>query len=528
MKQNTDQNIHTTTQNDDVKAPSNKTLNRRKFLELTSTAAVGFTIIPRHVLGGKNFIAPSDKLTLAYIGTGTQGIREMLPMLAVPEIQIVAVCDPNKNAIGYRDWGKDYLKDEIRKAINKNDWEPGGDKLIPGGRENGKSIVDTYYANMRADQKYKGCTAYEDARELLDKEKDVDAVKIMTPDHLHGVLAIAAMKKGKHVLMHKPVSNRLLEGKKAIETARNSKVITHLVPWDSNGSMEPVMNWINAGSIGTLTEIHNWTNRPVWPQYPDLPKDKPPVPDGFNWDLWLGPEAMRDYSPDYTNMVFRGWYDFGGGCMADMGHYSLWTVFNALKLTSPTVVIPNRSHVCAFDDKVPYRIDNNFSFPMASMVRFKYPANGNRAPVDLCWYDGGMRPAVPVELLNDNKAFPEEGMMFVGDKGKILAGFNVQDPQLISGGKIQAAPATTDKRNQVEQTSQALPLFVNACKTGKQYPGSFGEAEYLTEAVNLYAVALRSNKLLKYDTATRTITNESDVNKYLSREYRNGWNPDTI
>ena len=165
---------------------------------------------------------------------------------------------------------------------------------------------------------------------------------------------------------------------------------------------------------------------------------------------------------------------------------------------------------------------------MASMVRFKYPANGNRPPVDLCWYDGGMRPAVPVELLNDNKIFPEEGMMFVGDKGKILAGFNVQDPQLITGGKLQAAPATTDKRNQVQQTSEALPLFVNACKTGKQYPGNFIEAEYLTEAVNLYAAALRSNKLLKYDETNRTITNETDVNKYLSRDYRSGWNPDNI
>jgi hypothetical protein len=175
--------------------------------------------------------------------------------------------------------------------------------------------------------------------------------------------------------------------------------------------------------------------------------------------------------------------------MADMGHYSLWTVFNALQLTSPTVVEPTRSHICGMHDPVPFRIPNDFSFPMAGTVRFRYPANGNRPPVDLCWYDGGMRPPVPVELTNDNKELPQEGMMFVGDKGKILAGFNVQNPQIISGKKMDNPVInSSDQRNQVQQTSEALPKFVDACRTGKQYPGNFSEAEHLTEATNLYAV----------------------------------------
>jgi hypothetical protein len=207
----------------------------------------------------------------------------------------------------------------------------------------------------------------------------------------------------------------------------------------------------------------------------------------------------------------------------------LWTVFNALKLTSPTVVEPHRSHVVDFNGAVPFRINNDFSFPMASTVRFRYPANGNRAPVDLCWYDGGMRPPIPEELSSVNKELPQEGMMFVGSKGKILAGFNIQDPQIISGQKMEnPASANADKRNQVEQTSAALPLFVQACKTGKQYPGNFMEAEYLTEAVNLYAAALRANKLLMYDAANTKITNVADANKYLKRDYRQGWNPASI
>ena len=504
-------------------------INRRKFVEVMAASALTFTIVPRHVLGGKNYIAPSDKITLAYIGVGTQGIRELLPLLANTQFQVIAVCDPNKEAIGYKDWDKDWLKNEIRKAILKPDWEPGGDSSIPGGRENGKSIVDNFYANVHPELKYKGCNAYADVRELLDKEKDLNAVKIMTPDHLHGIISMAAIKKGKNVLVHKPLSNRLLEGKKVIAMAHNSHVITHLIPWDANGSMETVMAWINAGAIGTLTEVHNWTNRPVWPQYPTLPADTPPVPKGLDWDLWLGPEADRPYSPNYTNMVFRGWYDFGGGSMADMGHYSLWTVFNALQLQAPTMIEPNLSHVCGMHDPVPFEINNNFSFPMASSVRFKYPANGSRPAVDLCWYDGGMRPPIPVELLEDNKELPAEGMMFVGDKGKILAGFNVQNPQIISGKKMETAGNTNAERpGQAERTSAALSLFIDACKTGKQYPGNFSEAEHITEAINLYAVALRTGHLLKYDAANLKITNVPEANKYLDREYRKGWDPASI
>jgi hypothetical protein len=496
---------------------------------MTASAGLAYTIVPRHVLG-RGYVAPSDKITLAYIGIGTQGIRELLPLLAVPGIQVVAVCDPNKEARGYRDWGINYLKDEIRRTIKKPDWNPGGDNMIPGGRDNGKDIVDSYYAAVRPGDKFKGCSAYADVRELLEKEKDLDAVKIMTPDHLHGVLCMAALKRGKHVLVHKPISNRLLEGKQVIGMARNHpKTITHLIPWDSNGSMDTVMTWLNAGAIGTLKEVHNWTNRPVWPQYPEIPTDKPSVPEGFDWDLWLGPESDRSYHPCYTHMVFRGWYDFGGGSMADMGHYSLWTVFNALKLTSPTVIEPHRSHFCDFNGPVPFRVNNDFSFPMASTVKFSYPANGSRGPVDLYWYDGGMRPCLPEELARDNKELPQEGMMFVGDKGKILAGFNVQNPQIISGQKMEAPAGDTNaNRDQVKMTSAALPLFVDACKTGKQYPGSFGEAEYLTEAVNLYAASLRANKMLKYDAASQSITNVTDANKYLKREYRQGWDPATI
>ena len=194
---------------------------------MTSTA-LAFTIVPRHVLGGSDFVAPSDKLTMVYIGAGTQGLREILPLLSVPQVQIIAVCDPNKEAVGYRDWGREYLRNNIRKKLNNPNWNPGGDNVVPGGRDNGKDIVDSYYATIRGSDKFKSCAAYADFRELFEKEKDFDAVKIMTPDHLHGIIAIAALKRGKHVTTHKPISNRVMEGKQVtVETRHYFSLIAH-------------------------------------------------------------------------------------------------------------------------------------------------------------------------------------------------------------------------------------------------------------------------------------------------------------
>ena len=197
MKQETKQDATTPGIQDEnnLNVPQQSQISRRKFVEMTAASAIGFTILPRHVLGGRNYIPPSDKITLAYIGVGTQGIRELLPLLESNQFHVVAVCDPNKEAIGYKDWGKDWLRNEIRKTIKNPNWTQGGDNMIPGGRDNGKSIVDTFYSNVHPELSYKGCNAYADARELLEKEKDLNAVKIMTPDHLHGVLSMAAMKR---------------------------------------------------------------------------------------------------------------------------------------------------------------------------------------------------------------------------------------------------------------------------------------------------------------------------------------------
>jgi hypothetical protein len=311
-----------------------------------------------------------------------------------------------------------------------------------------------------------------------------------------------------------------------IDTARATGVATHFLPWDSNGYMDLVMGWIKDGAIGTLREIHNWTNRPVWPQYATLPTTKPAVPPGFDWDLWLGPEASRPYHPHYTHMVFRGWYDFGGGSMADMAHYSLWTVFNALELSGPTRIEPMLSHDCMLKDGVSSRIKNDFSFPNAGAVRFRYPSRGQRPAVDLIWYEGGIRPPRPEELEADGKELPSEGVLFVGDKGKILAGFYMNDPRLIPEKRMSGYTAETrpqPRQSQQGETSPGMRAWIGACRGGTPSPGNFLNAGPITEAVNLYAAAYRAGRPLQYDPQTGSITSPREANRYLSREYRQGW-----
>ena len=504
-------------------------VSRRKFIAAGGAAAAAFTIVPRHVLGGAGFVAPSEKITVAHIGCGTEGLREMPDMLRLPEVQIVAVCDPVKESHDYVDWSKDGLRATIAEALGKPDWRRGAPG-IPGGRDVAKEVIETYYASQRRSDKFNGCAAYADFRELLEKEKDVNAVKIMTPDHLHATIAIAAMKQGKHVMMHKPIANRLQETRLVLETARKTKVATHFLPASDGANIREIKGWIDAGAIGRLREIHNWSNRPVWPQYATIPTDTPPIPAGFDWSLWLGPSLDRPYHPHYTHAVFRGWYEFGGGALADMGHYSLWPVFTLFELDAPVMVESRPSHLCTLADNVSVKIKNDYSFPAACTIRFKFAAKGARPPLDLFWYDGSMRPPTPEELEADNKDLPTEGMMFVGDKGKILAGFRGDDPHIIPEKKMQEyrAAEKLPGAGRQPQPSQARrdagALWVAACKGGQPTYGDFLLAGPISDAFTLAAVSLRlGGKRLLFDAASGKVTNLPEANKCLTREYRPGW-----
>ena len=498
---------------------------------LTSgAAATAFALAPRHVLGGPGFVPPSEKITLAYIGCGTQGIREMLGMLTLPELQIVAVCDPVKDGHDYVDWSKDGHRASIAEVLGKPDWRrdaPG----IPGGRDVAREIIQTSYARQRAAEKFRGCTAYADFRELLDQEKDVNAVKVMTPDHLHATVAIAAMKKGKHVMLHKPLANRLQEARWVIDTARATQVATHFLPASDGEPVRAIKAWIDDGAIGALREIHNWSNRPMWPQYPTIPTDTPPVPEGFDWTLWLGPSLDRPYHPHYTHAVFRGWYEFGGGALADMGHYSLWPVFRLFDLDAPIAVESRPSHLCALNGNVAVTLKNDYSFPAACTIRFQFAAKAARPPLDLFWYDGSIKPPTPEELIEEGKELEPEGMMFVGDQGKILAGFRGENARIIPERKMRAyrtaknlPEAAPGQRGQERARNRSTAQWMAACKGGEPTYGDFRLAGPISDAFNLGAASLRlGGRRLLFDAANMKVTNVPEANQCLVREYRKGW-----
>ena len=258
----------------------------------------------------------------------------------------------------------------------------------------------------------------------------------------------------------------------------------------------------------------------MWPQYPAIPTETPPIPAGFDWELWLGPSIARPYHPHYTHVVFRGWYEFGGGALADMGHYSLWPVFQLFDLDAPIAVESQPSHLCTLNGNVAVRIKNDYSFPAACAIRFKFAAKGSRPALDIFWYDGSMKPPTPEEL-NGTEELEPEGMMFVGDKGKILADFRGEDARVI--GRERPAQKASEAQGRSQRTD-ATALWVEAIKGGKSTYGDFLLAGPISDAFNLGAVSLRlGGKRLLFDSANMKITNVAEANKYLAREYRKGW-----
>ena len=498
-----------------------KKMNRRQFINSAAVTTATISIVPRHVLGGTGYVAPSDKITVANIGCGTQGLREMSGMLQNPDIQVVSVCDVNKFTTNYLDWSANGIRNGIRRTLEDENWGANY-KGIPGGRDIGKEYVEKYYAKNKTSGQYKGVSSYEDYRELLEKESGIDAVKIMTPDHHHAYLAIAAMKKGKHVITHKPIANRISEGKLAIETARKTKVITNLLAWSERPEYDLILQWINNGVIGELKEIHNWSYRPVWEQWPSRPVDTPPIPKGFNWELWLGPVPDMPYHPNYTHNVFRGWYDFGGGSIADMGHYSLFPLFRAFGIDTPPVTAKAYGTTHRYVDGNTYKwLKNDVSFPESSLIQLKFPKQKTLPAFDLYWYDGGMKPFIPDELDEDKRDIPDEGMMFVGDKGKILGGFRGEKPEILPARKMKEYQG--EKVLPERERERRSDTWAAAIKENKESPGSFVYAGPVTEAINLAAVALRAGKRIEYDSVNMKITNDEAANKFLTREYRKGW-----
>jgi len=506
---------------------STHTVSRRQFIAGSAAAAAGFTIVPRSVLGGVGFVPPSDKVNIAFIGVGAQGLRVMLHFLREPDVQGVAVCDVNKGSPGYPQWDTHEFCKSVRKLLGV---DSGWDWLSPdqpiqlshtlqvtsgvAGREPAQKIVEGYYGTKQKSGQYRGCAAFNDFRELLEKQKDVDAVVVCTTDHLHAVISAAAMKKGKHVFCQKPLTHTIYEAKRIAEIVRETGVATQIaVANQASEDTRLLCEWIWAGAIGPVREVHNWSSRPFWPQGVERPKDTEPVPEGLDWDLWLGPAPERPFNHAYLPFVWRGWTDFGCGSLGDMGCYSYDTIFRVLKLETPTSV--EASSTDRYDE----------TYPQAEIIRYEFPARGDMPPVKFTWYDSGLKPARPSEL-EPNRPFrgeddEEEGLLFVGDSGKILCGFNGAHPRLIPQSKMDSykQPPKTLPRSPGNERE-----WIDACKGGKVKPGGNFEFEDLvTETLLLGNVAVLTGEKLMWDRANLKANNSDLGQKYIRPERRKGW-----
>jgi predicted dehydrogenase len=432
-----------------------------------AAAAAAFTVVPRHVLGGARHVAPSEKLNIAGIGVGGRGAGDLR---ALESENSVALCDV--------------------------DW---------------RHASGTF-------RRYPNATKYRDFREMLDKEdKNIDAVMVAAPDHIHAPASMAAIKRGKHVYCEKPLTHSVYEARTLAEAAREAGVATQMGNQGQASEQTRLMcETIWDGALGAVHEVHIWTDRPLnginnwyWPQGVDRPQDTPPVPETLDWDLWLGPAPYRPYHPAYLPFKWRGWWDFGTGALGDIGCHRMDPVFRALKLGHPTTV-----EACC-------TIVNDESYPVASRITYEFPAREGFGPVTLHWYDGGMKPPRAKEL-EEGRVWGTNGILFVGDKGKML------ETRLLPESRQREYGRPPQK---LERSPGHHQEWILACKGGKPAGSNFPDhAGLLAQVVLLGNLALRpalkerlTRVKLHWDGDAMKVTNLPRANQYLRRDYREGW-----
>jgi predicted dehydrogenase len=441
-------------------------LSRREFIGRSALTAAAFTIVPRHVLGGKNYIPPSDKLNIACVGADGKGTTDIE---AVSTENIVALCEV----------------DETRG-------------------------IDTKKKHPKANQ-------YQDFRVMLDKEKNIDAVTVSTPDHTHAVIAIAAMQLGKHVFVQKPLAKTVFEAKKMLEAARKYNVITQMGNQGHAGEGARLVNeWIWDGAIGDIKEVHVWTNRPIWPQGNlKKPAEIPSLPPTLDWLSWLGPAKHRPYHPCYLPFDWRGWSDFGTGALGDMGAHLIDQPYWALDLGIPTTV---QASSTKFTEE---------SYPLASIVTWTFPERNGKPPVKLTWYDGGLMPSRPNDL-EDGRGMGNKGggVLYYGTKGKLMHGTYGEQPRLIPESFMK----------EYQRPEKSIPRspgiheeWIAAIKNGTKSTTDFEYSANLTQMMLLGNIAIMSkeqNKILEWNKEDFKFTNCEEASLLLHRDYSQGWSID--
>lgn len=475
--------------------------SRREFLKNVAMAST-VMIVPRHVLGGVGFIAPSDRLNLAAIGAGGKGASDIANASVNGRERVVALCD-----------------------------------------------VDFSGSASKTVEKFPKAKLYHDYREMLDKEKDIDAVTISTPDHVHGPAAVYAMERGKHLYVQKPMTHNIREARILTEMARNNKIVTQMGNQGaSNPLLDTVQGWVDAGRIGNISLVQVWTNRPVWPQGFAMPQpDESKKPDDLNWNLWLGPASYRPYTPDLHPFNWRGWWEYGTGALGDVGCHLIDIPFRTLNLHYP---LDAESSVGSVYTKMWTPDYHPEGCPPSSFTTMNFAqTEKSGSPIKMTWSDGGIRPSHPDIIPADHDIGGRNsanGVIMIGEKGIITTNINDSSPLM---PKLYLNDGTTEFGPEVEKSDEPeyghQRKWVDAIKAGFDSPehkgltSSFDYAGPMTETVLMGNLAIRSymlrregsngqmefygRKKLLWDGENMRITNLEEANQFVGRTYREGW-----
>jgi len=449
--------------------------SRRDFTKIVSVGSFGTLLLGAASCGVKEkkepgpVVWPSDKVNLAFVGVAGKGGNNIK---RIGEQNIVALCDV--------DWGE--------------------------------RTKEVFEANPKAGK-------YKYFREMLDKQKDIDAVVVSTPDHNHGVIAMMAIKAGKHVYCEKPLAHSVFETREITKAAKEQGVQTQMGnQGHSSKEIREVYEHIKAGTIGKVTEVHAWCDRPAgggsvsFPHGEARPTGNYKAPKTLDWDLWLGPAKERPFHPAYQPMKWRGYFDFGCGALGDFGCHTLDPAFWALDLGSPESVIASTSNLLP-----DFEYD---TYATASIITYKFPERGNQPPVKLMWYDGGILPLHDDRLRNIQ--YGSNGAIIIGDKGIIVHGSHGAGGYKIfpfdEKMEIQTPPEL------IERSQGHHADWLEAIKTGKPASSNFNYGGPLTETVLLgTAASLFRNQELKWDGNNMKVTNLEEANSVIKPEFRAGW-----
>jgi predicted dehydrogenase len=455
---------------------------RRQFIQ-TAAAAAAFTIVPRHVIGA-GFVPPSEKVNVALVGAGGQGRVNLQALFRLPDVQVIALADP-------------------AEEFSLNDFYYGGS----GGRAPTRSLVEKHYAEKSPNF---ACATYDDFRRMLEKEKAIDAVLCATPDHLHAFVTVLAMRAGKHVYCEKPLTHNVWEARKVAEVAKESGLATQMGNiGHSLDGMRDTCEWIKAGAIGHVREVHAWVGASRWNKtLTTRPSDSPPAPSGLDWDLWLGPRHPRPFHPAYFPVKWRDFWAFGGGAIGDFVCHDLDAACWALDLRDPVLI----------EGRPGSQMDSEIS-PHSELCYWKFGPRGDRPPVEVTWYDGGLRPRLPEGWPIEDE-WPGRGSLFVGDKGVLIC------PGL--GARPRFIPE--ERNDSYEPPPKTIPRskghhrdWIDACKGGPPASSHFEYAARLTEILLLGILSLRVGKAIAWDSARMKATNAPEADAIIREPCREGW-----